>query len=273
MLIYKSKEEIKLIEEGGKILNNILNKLCDLAKEGVSTAELEKVACDLIDQAGGRPSFKDYEVGAGYDPYPTALCTSINDEIVHAPSLPGRILKNGDIVGIDIGMEYPIKRNKNDKRPWNKHSKLGGYYTDMAKTVIVGEVSPKIKKLVEVTEKSLYLAIEQIKPGNTVEDIGRAVQKIAKDNGFAVVRDLVGHGVGVAVHEEPHIPNYVGKKRHLTPLKPGMVIAIEPMLTTGTWKIKTGSDNITFKTADGSMSAHFEHTVAVTDKGYKILTL
>jgi len=271
MIIIKTKKEIELIREGGKLLGRILEELAAQVKPGISAADLEKTAVRLISEAGGRPSFKGYVAGPGMDPFPTALCTSINDEVVHGPAVASRILREGDIIGIDVGMEYPIV--KKEGFPQNKYSKSGGYYTDMAKTVAVGKISKEAQKLINTTKECLDLAIKQVIPGNSLKDIARAVQKHAEAQGFSVVRDLVGHGVGVKVHEEPKIPNYVINSREYDlKLEPGMVIAVEPMINIGSYKIRTGDDDTTFETADGSLSAHFEHTIAVTDDGCEVLT-
>jgi len=251
-----------------RIINNAVNQ----AKEGITTGELENTACKLMKEAGGRPSFKKHKMSDG-SIFPTALCISINDEVVHGPALPSRVLKHGDIVGIDAGMEYPIDK-KGRNSPINKYSKLGGYYTDMAKTVIIGQVDRQTEKLVNTTKKSLELAIKSTVPGNTLYDIGKAVQEFVEANGFSVVRELVGHGVGHECHEEPQVPNFLitdGSIKNIT-LKPGMVIAIEPMVNMGGWKVKTGEDGFTIKTADESLSAHFEHTIAVTDSGNEVIT-
>jgi methionyl aminopeptidase len=261
MIIIKTKKEIEIIREGGKKLAVILKKIGKLIKPGVSTGILEELACELIKEAGGRPSFKGYKTMLDSKAYPTALCTSINDEVVHAPAKPARILNPGDIIGIDIGMEYPYGQD------------LRGYYTDMAFTFPVGKISDRTAKLLKVTKRSLDTAIKQVRPGASLNNIGRAVQSIAEKEGFAVVRDLVGHGVGMAVHEEPQIPNYdIGEIDNVI-LKPGMVLAIEPMVNAGGYRIKNSRDGFTILTADGSLSAHFEHTVAVTEKGYEILTI
>jgi methionyl aminopeptidase len=262
MITLKTREEIKILREGGKILAEILKKISEITVPGATTAELEKMACDLIEKAGGRPSFKGYKSVLDEKPYPTALCTSINNEIVHAPALPGRKLKDGDIIGVDIGMEYPYQRNVN------------GYYTDMAVTLAVGKIDKEAARLISVTKKSLDLAIKKVKPGNTLNDIGSTIQEFAEANGFSVVRDLVGHGVGHDVHEEPRVPNYGIPRKSIdnVTLKPGMVIAIEPMINTGEWGIEIASDDLTILTIDGSLSAHFEHTVAVVEGGHIVLT-
>ena len=262
MITIKKKEEIEILCEGGRILAGVLDKLTKEVRPGVTTGELEKMACDLIEEDGGRPSFKGYKSVLGAKAFPTALCISINNEVVHAPALPSRKLASGDIVGIDVGMEYPYKRNTD------------GYYTDMAITLGVGEISKEAEKLIAVAKESLELAVKKVKPGNTLNDIGRVIQQLAESRDFSVVRELVGHGVGYDVHEEPRVPNYeiADKSLENVVLKSGMVIAIEPMVNEGDWKVKTAPDGFTVLTADESLSAHFEHTVAVTEEGYLILT-
>jgi methionyl aminopeptidase len=262
MILLKTKEDIDLIRKGGKILASVLQQVSEIAKPGVTTGDLEELACRLIAEAGGRPAFKGYQTAVDDSPFPTALCTSINDEVVHGPALPPRTLKEGDIIGIDVGMEYPFKKGEK------------GLYTDMARTVIIGEVDDSVKKLVRVTKECLNLAIDQVKPGNFLSDIGRAVQTHAEKNGFSVVRDLVGHGVGYEVHEDPQIPNYEIKDNSLDnfELKPGMVIAIEPMINMGKHRIQMKHGDWAIRTADKSLSAHFEHTIAVTDDGHRVLT-
>lgn len=258
MIILKTKEEIEKIREGGQILAKVLCQIKKEVKPGVDTAHLEETACRLIEEAGGRPSFKGYKSGG--KPFPTALCTSVNNEVVHAPAIPGRVLNSGDIIGIDVGMEYPFKKGEQ------------GFYTDMAETIAVGKVSEQAKKLIKTTRECLALAIRQMKPKNTLNDIARAVQTHAEKNGFSVVRDLVGHGVGKAVHEAPNVPNFVVDKGFDIVLEPGMVLAIEPMINMGAPGIKTGKDGMSIVTADGELSAHFEHTVAITEDGYEVLT-
>lgn len=254
MIILKTKEEIEIIRQGGKILAEVLNKIKAEVRPGIDTGYLEKLAIRLMEDAGGKPAFKGYESGRNGELFPTALCISINSEVVHGPALPVRMLKNGDIIGIDAGLEY-----KN-------------FFTDMAITVPVGKISKEAAKLIKVTRESLELAIKKIKPGNTTNDIAAAIQTHAESSGFSVVRDLVGHGVGLAVHEDPQIPNFVIDKSFTVTLKAGMVIAIEPMLNQGKSGIKYGDDPFTILTADGKLSAHFEHTIAVTEEGCEVLT-
>ena len=255
MIIIKTKEEIEKIAEGGKILSWILKQLVNEVKPGVTTGRLEELALRLMEEKGARPSFKGYQSSKQERPFTTALCTSINEEIVHAPALPSRELKPGDILSIDVGIKYK------------------GLYTDMATTIPVGKISKEAKKLLKITRKALELGIKQVKSGNYISDIARAIQELAEKNGYSVIRDLVGHGVGKEVHEEPCIPNFVTDESKQIELKEGMVIAIEPMICTGTYQIEIlDSDGWTAVTADKKISAHFEHTVAVINDGYKILT-
>jgi len=251
----KTIEEIKILQEGGVILGGILKQLAKMVEPGVTTMVLEDKALSLIKAAGGEPSFKGYRATKTSRPFPSALCASINEEIVHAPAKPARYLKDGDIFSLDIGMKYK------------------GMYTDTAITVPVGRVSQHAQKLIEITQECLDLAIKQTKPGNTLLDIARAIQINAEANSFEVVRDLVGHGVGYAVHEDPQVPNYdSGEQLQDVALEPGLVIAIEPMLTMGSWQIATGKNGFSYVTRDGSLSAHFEHTVAVMEEGNLVVT-
>ncbi len=249
--LIKTQQEIATIAEGGSLLRDILYKTAALVKPGISTLQLNEFAESEIKKVGGRPSFKGY--GGKKNPFPAGLCTSVNDVVVHG--LPARniILKTGDIIGLDIGMEY---------------KKL---YTDTAITVPVGDITKLAKKLLETTKKSLDLGIKQARAGNKIGDIGFAIQSCVEAAGFSVVRDLVGHGVGYEVHEDPAVPCY-GKKDTGTVLKEGMVLAIEPMVCEQEFSIKLDSDGWTIRTADGGLSAHFEHTIAVTKNGARILT-
>ena len=248
----KSKSEIKIMRESGKILAEILRLLSSEIKPGISGDELEKIAEKEIKKYGVIPSFKNYVISRTIIPFPAVICLSINDEIVHGFPFK-KIIKEGDIVSIDMGVKYK------------------GFHSDSAVTVGAGKISKKAQKLVEVTKKSLFKGIEQVKSGNKIGDIGFAVQKYAEKNNFSVVRGLVGHGVGRSVHEPPEVPNFGNKKTGLK-LCPGMTFAIEPMLNEGSYDIKCNDDGWTIKTADGKLSAHFEHTVAVTEDGCEILT-
>jgi len=253
--LIKNTKELARIKEGGIILGHILKQLSEMIKPGVSTAELEATACALMKEAGGRPAFKGYKTSKRAQPYPTALCTSINHEIVHAPALPGRLLNDGDIISIDVGLDYK------------------GCFTDTAVTIAVGTIRPEVQKLLDVTEESLKLAIKKMYAGKTLNDIGSTIQNYVEANGFSVVRDLVGHGVGLAVHEAPQVPHYAIKNNEFPNLKlqPGMVLAVEPMVNVGDWRIKFEDDEFTISTVDNKLSAHFEHTIIITD-GEPIVT-
>lgn len=234
------------MREGGRILAKILQELSFCVKVGMTGKELNRLAEKLAYKNNAKPSF------LGYKGYPASLCVSVNNEIVH--SLPKDIkFKEGDIVGLDFGILYK------------------GMYTDMAATYPVGKISKKAEKLIFTTKKALELGEAQVKAGNYIGDISFAIQNYAEKRGFGVVRDLVGHGVGREVHEDPQVPNF-GKKGRGIKLQKGMTLALEPMVNIGTWKIKLLSDNWTFATVDGSLSAHFEHTVAVTEEGCGVLT-
>ena len=246
MVGIKSKKEIQIMAENGKILASIMEELKKRVEPGISTEELNRVAETLILNSGGKPSFK------GYDGFSATLCTSINEEIVHgAPSK--RKLKNGDILSLDIGM----KRN--------------GFHVDMAITICIGKVDPEVKRLVRITKKVLKIGIKKTKIGNTINDIGNTIQRYVESQGFNVVRDLCGHGIGKELHEEPKILNY-GKRHTGLKIKQGMVLCLEPMVTIGDWKIKKTKDGFGYQTVDGSLSAHFEHTIVVTEHGPKVLT-
>lgn len=246
MITLKSQREIELLKIAGNIVYQTHQYLKPYVKEGITTKELDKLAEDFIRSKGATPSFK------GYEGFPSTLCTSINSEVVHGfPS--DRQLKNGDIISIDIGACYK------------------GYHGDSAWTYTVGEVDDKTKKLLEYTEESLYVGLAQVKPGNRIGDIGYAIEQYARKHNLGVVKELCGHGVGTSVHEDPEVPNY-GIPNTGPKLREGMVIAVEPMLTAGRPDIFIHDNNWTIDTVDGSLSAHFEHTVAVTKDGYQILT-
>ena len=246
-MVYKrSENEIKMISKSCQIVADTIDMLSEFVVPGALISDLDRKAENFITSQGARPAFK------GYMGFPSTLCISIEDAVVHG--IPGDIeLKEGQIVGIDCGAE------------------LNGYYGDHAKTFSVGKISSEKKKLMEITEESLYKGIEKAVPGNFVGDIGHAVQTHAESNGFSVVRELVGHGIGENLHEEPQVPNYgipnQGYKLHV-----GMCIAIEPMINLGGREIYTAKDGWTILTADGKASAHFEHTIAILDDGPKILS-
>lgn len=247
LISIKSEREIELLKVAGNIVYLTHQYLKPYIKEGITTKKLDELAEAFILSKGATPSFK------GYEGYPASICTSINKEVVHGIPSDNRKLKNGDIISIDIGACYK------------------GYHGDSAWTYAVGEVVEDARYLMEHTEKSLYEGLKEVKPGNHIGDIGYAIEKYALDHRLGVVKELVGHGVGTSVHEDPDVPNYgVKGSGHL--LKKGMVIAIEPMLTLGSPEICILDDDWTIETYDEGLSAHFEHTVVVTDDGYKILT-
>ena len=254
MISIKTPEEIKIMAEGGKILAKIMKELKKMVKPGITTRELDGVAETLILKSGGKCSFKGYQEPGDEpaEPFPACLCTSINEEIVHGiPS--DRILKAGDILSLDIGMKYK------------------GLHSDMAVTLPVGKISFEAQRLIRVTKKALKRGIRKVRAGNTFGDISNTIQRYVESQGFAVIRDLCGHGIGRELHEDPKILNY--GKRHTGPkIKEGMVFCLEPMVTVGDWKIKKIENGQAFVTADGSLSAHFEHTMAVTKNGCQVLT-
>lgn len=253
MIRLKSQSEITLLRQGGKILADVLRKVANETKEGKTTYELDAMAERLILEAGGEPSFKDY--GDPQNPFPATLCTSVNCELVHG--IPKEyIIKSGDIVTLDAGMRFPRKN---------------GLYTDMATTIIVGKVAPEVEKMVKVTRKALQLWIKIIKPGAKLNELGGQVQEYIEGEGFSVVRDLVGHGVGHAVHEEPYIPNYYTHGTDVI-LKEGMVLALEPMISMGGYGVKTLKDGWTVVMRDNCLCSHEEHTVVVTKHGCEVLT-
>jgi len=246
MITLKSKRELEVMREASRIVAEILAELRSLCQPGVSTAELDRVAEESTLRHGARPAFK------GYRGFPRTLCTSINHEVVHGiPS--DRVLREHDIVGLDFGVVY------------------NGYYGDSAITVPIGDVPPEIQQLLRVTEESLYLGIEQMVPGNHLADISRAIQTHAESHGYSLVKEFGGHGIGKRLHEDPMVLNYVVNGRGIK-LKPGLVLAIEPMVNLGTDQVRILSDGWTVVTLDGKPSAHFEHTIAVTDDGPEILT-
>jgi methionyl aminopeptidase len=247
-IVCKSAAEIERMRQSGRIVRQVLDHVRSMVAPGVTTMDLERAAEKKIAELGAKPAFKGY-----YD-YPCVLCTSVNEEIVHGIPSEKRELKDGDIVSIDCGVV------------------LDGYYGDAAITVPVSEsVKPEVRKLLTVTEESLYRGIDQAVIGNSVGDVGAAVQEHVEANGFSVVREFVGHGIGTRLHEEPQVPNY-GARGHGAKLREGMVLAIEPMVNFGKPEARVLGDKWTAVTADGSFSAHFEHCVAVTKNGPVILT-
>lgn len=246
MVILKQPDEIVKARASNRIVAEALSVLRSKIRPGMTTRELDRIAEGIVEKRGAKPAFK------GYRGYPFSLCTSVNEEVVHGmPS--NRVLIEGDIVGLDFGVYYQ------------------GLYGDAAITLPVGRISEKAAKLMQVTEQSLYAAIEQATDGNRLGDISAAVQETVESGGYSVVRDFVGHGIGKSLHEDPQIPNF-GKKGRGIELKKGMILAIEPMVNAGKYKVKILADGWTVVTEDGSLSAHFEHSVAITEDGPEILS-
>lgn len=268
MITIKTTQEIEIMRQGGKILAMILGEVAKAVKPGITTKELNELATELIFAYGAKPAF------LGHNDFPAALCASVNEVIVHSPPSSAK-LKEGDIVGLDLGIQYPHKdcsgcfMVSNCGKP---EKKADGLYTDMAITVPVGKISKQTQKLIAVTKRALETGLEQVKPGNYIGDIGFAIHKyVEEENGFSVIRSLVGHGVGHAVHEPPNIPNF-GNRGEGPEMKVGMTLAIEPMVAIGKHELVQSQDGHGYETKDKSITAHFEHTVAVTEKGYEILT-
>ena len=254
MIVRKNMAELEKMRAAGMLVWKILDALRQMVKEGVSTYDLEVTAVRMMTEAGAKPAFQGYANPGNGTKFPYVLCTSVNDEIVHGMPSQKKILKKGDIVSIDTGVQ------------------LNGYYGDSAITVGVGEISDEAKRLMQVTRESLELAIEKARPGNRLFDICGTVERHVTANGFSVVREFVGHGIGTQMHEEPQIPNYVDRRGENPRLKEGMVLAIEPMVNAGVAGSKVRADNWTAVTEDGRYSAHFEHTVAITANGPWVLT-
>jgi methionyl aminopeptidase len=254
VITIKTQDDIAKLREGGKRLAFILNEVAKAIKPGVSTKSLDDLALKLSTDKGDTPAFLNYKPYGADRPYPASLCISINDEVVHGIPNEERILKEGEIVSLDMGLTHD------------------GLITDSAITVPVGEVDKNAIDLMDTTKKALYAGIKKVREGQRLGDVGFAIESFANEKGYGVVRELCGHGVGYKVHEDPYVPNY-GEKGKGIKLKAGMVIAIEPMFNEGTECIELDRDGYTYKTKDCSRSAHFEHTVVVTEKGAEILTI
>lgn len=252
MITLKSRDEIELMHQANQIVAEILEQLAVAAKPGVSTLDLDRLAEELTLRRGARPVFKGYKPGAVE--YRHSLCVSINNEIVHGVPRAGRKLKLGDIVGLDFGVIY------------------NGYCGDAARTIAIGKVSEKAQLLMKVTRDALYAGVEQARVGNRISDIGRAVQATAEGAGFSVVTEFAGHGIGRKLHEDPQVPNYFRPGMANPRLQEGMVLAIEPMINEGTADLEILDDGWTAVTADGKLSAHFEHSIAITANGPEILS-
>ncbi len=246
MITLKSMRELEIMREASRVVAEVLQELRPRCRAGVTTAELDRIAEEYTSKRGALPAFK------GYRGFRHALCASVNQEVVHG--IPGdRELRDGDIIGLDYGVLYE------------------GYYGDSAITVPIGKVTPEVEALLRTTEESLYLGIKQMTDGNHVSDISRAIQTHAESHGYSVVKELGGHGIGKRLHEDPMVLNYVANGRGIK-LRPGLVLAVEPMVNMGTDQVRILSDGWTVVTVDGKPSAHFEHTVAITDNGPEILT-
>jgi methionyl aminopeptidase len=254
MIIRKTAAELERMRRSGLLVYEILQKLEAMAVEGVSTQELETEACKMMSDAGAKAAFKNYFVPAAGERFRYALCTSINDEIIHGMPSPKRLLQKGDILKIDTGVE------------------LNGYFGDSAVTIPIGEVSEETRRLLRVTQEALEMAIEKARAGNRLFDICGTVESHVVGNGFSIVREFVGHGIGTKLHEDPQIPNFVDRRNENPRLKEGMVLAIEPMVNAGGPESQVLGDKWTAVTKDGSRSAHYEHTVAVTENGPWVLT-
>ncbi|MDD3487113.1 MAG: type I methionyl aminopeptidase [Candidatus Moranbacteria bacterium] len=254
MISLKSKKEIEAMREGGRILAEVLRRVSHEAKPGTKTSDLDRLARELIFSSGARPAFLGYKPGGSGEGYPAAVCISVNDEIVHG--LPGekKILFEGDIVKLDCGVEY-----KN-------------IFTDATVMVGVGKISKKAEKIMRVTKECLELGIGEIRPGATLNEYAKAVENHAREKGFEVVRDLVGHGVGHAVHEAPQVFNYADPRMKKIILREGMALALEPMVNEGTFEIVLSEDGWTYLTRDGKLNGHWEHTIVVTKGGCEIIT-
>lgn len=244
----KSKKEIELMREAGKMLEEVHNKLADFVKPGISTLEIDQFGEKAIRDLGCVPNFLNY------NGYPASICVSVNDEVVHGIPSKDRILQDGDIVSLDAGLIHE------------------GYHSDAARTHAVGNISEEAKRLIEVTKQSFFERIKLAVPGNHLFDISEAIQKYVESNGYSVVRDLVGHGIGTHLHEDPQIPNFKQRRKGMK-LRPGMTLAIEPMVNEGSYDVVWLDDDWTVVTEDGSLAAHYENTIVITEDGCEILTL
>jgi len=248
-IIIKKEKDIQVMREGGKLLAGIMNELEKIIQPGISTKEIDQLAEKLVFATGGQPAF------LGYQKFPASICLSLNNEVVHGIPSNERTLQEGDLVKVDIGLIYK------------------GMITDMARTFPVGKISAEAQNLMETTREALNLGIEMIKPGNTIGDYAKTVEDYAASRKFFTCRNLVGHGVGKKVHEDPYIPNFIsGAPEEEIVFEKGMTLALEPMLNVGTYQVKMGQDGWVWETMDGSLSAHFEDTIVVTKDGCEVLT-
>lgn len=248
MIVCKSQREIETMDRANRLVHRVLARLVEMVEPGLATSRLDREAERICREADAEPAFK------GYRGFPASVCVSINDEVVHGIPSPERILAEGDLVSMDFGVL------------------LDGYYGDSAVTVGVGDVGEDGARLMEATRESLELGIRELVPGARLSDYSAAVQTHVEERGFSIVREFVGHGIGTSLHEEPAVPNY-GEPGHGPKLREGMVLAVEPMVTAGSWRVVTGDDNWTVTTEDGSLAAHFEYSVAVTQSGPRVLGL
>ncbi len=248
MIVLKTASELDAMHRANRVVHRALTAVAEVAAPGVSTAKLDALAEEVIRAEGGEPAFK------GYRGFPATLCTSINDEIVHGIPSDRIRVADGDILSVDCGVI------------------LDGFFGDAAVSFGIGEVDREAERLMKVTKRCLDSAVEQVGPGQRLGDVGAAVQSYAEDSGFGVVRDFVGHGIGRSLHEEPQVPNY-GQAGRGQMMKPGLVLAIEPMITAGSWRVKIDDDGWTARTEDGKLAAHFEFSVAVTSDGHRVLGL
>ncbi|MBS7008905.1 type I methionyl aminopeptidase [Anaerostipes sp.] len=244
----KSKREIELMREAGKILEETHDRLAEIIRPGISTLEIDQFGEKIIREYGCIPSFLNY------NGYPASICVSVNDEVVHGIPRKDRILQDGDIVSLDAGVIHQ------------------GYHSDAARTYGVGEISDEAARLIRVTKESFFEGMKFAKEGNHLFDISEAIQRHIERNGYSVVRDLVGHGIGTHLHEDPQIPNFKGRRKGMK-LRAGMTLAVEPMVNAGTWEVEWLSDDWTVVTADGSLAAHYENTILITEDGYELLSL
>jgi len=254
MIKLKTFEEIEKMKRGGEILSRTLSLIAGACVPGANTEDLDKMARSELVKSGGEPSFLNYQIHSSDPPYPSAVCISINDEVVHGPATPNRVIKDGDVVKLDIGLWYE------------------GMATDMACTVLVGNVPEIARELSAETRKALEMALETIYEGSWLHEIGKTIQNYLEPKGFGIVRDLVGHGVGHGVHEDPQIPHYHERRSSPVKLKAGMCLAIEPMVTAGDWQVTQKDDGWTIVTLDKSLAAHWEVTICVTQDGYELIT-
>lgn len=264
MAYIKSPDEIQKIIEGGKLMGEILEKISLMVKPGITTWEVDQEAERLIREVGGRPAFKNYHSHRSEPPFPSTICASVNEEVVHGIATKEKVLKEGDIFSIDIGMQWPVGCGMGENG--------NGFFTDTAITVPVGKISQKIKQLLSVTQRSLEKGIAAAVVGNNIADIGKAIEDYVAPQGYGIVRDLVGHGVGHSVHEDPLIPNYYDARYKRWDIREGAVIAIEPMITMGDYNVETAEDGWSISTVDKSWSAHFEHTIIITKDGPVVAT-